>query len=393
MARDWRMAKASFRGAEFYCDGEQLRAGRRKVIHEYPGSEDYDVEDMGAAAGRFTITAYFLSETSDTEGAAFVAALNQSDAADLIIPIWGLIRCSAQDWSRDWSKERLNYVGIQVTFIDESTGAGAQAPQGLGERIIAGMLASAPSVIGGAVSNLFAGVSVTSYARTDASVFMEDGLALIETVRSSVAISDKVSVKARDAIETLGGEIVDYAMVDVGAWYASALTALDDVVTDSDPSAAAATLVDAAALAINYVPTDDNVVTPPAASCAIALAVATAMEAIRLIATATYTNRQDAIRARAKIASIANPVLPLCGALGPDAADALFDVWGKAADQLSNQIATLAPIVIIETPISMPSTILAYRLYGDPSRGAELVDRNKVGTPMLMPSIFEAPST
>jgi prophage DNA circulation protein len=57
---------------------------------------------------------------------------------------------------------------------------------------------------------------------------------------------------------------------------------------------------------------------------------------------------------------------------------------------LSQTAAERAPAVRVETGVSLPSTLLAYDLYGDAGRAEALVDRNRVATSLVMPVSFEA---
>ena len=103
-----------------------------------------------------------------------------------------------------------------------------------------------------------------------------------------------------------------------------------------------------------------------------------------------YRDRKAAQAERARIASSAGAITALYDALGPDAMSALDAMFGMAAKYLSERIPNLAPVVIVETGVSLPSNVLAYRLYGDPNRAQELVDRNAVATPAIMPTKIEA---
>ena len=78
MARDWRWSQASFDGASFYVDASRIPGRRRIVTHEYPGSETHDNEDLGRDADRYEVTAYFVSETADSD---FAAPRSRSRAA------------------------------------------------------------------------------------------------------------------------------------------------------------------------------------------------------------------------------------------------------------------------------------------------------------------------
>ncbi len=235
--------------------------------------------------------------------------------------------------------------------------------------------------------------------RADAFAAMTDMAAFVETVRQSLVLADKVSATAAAAIAALASNIESYAhgsgSAGPGAFVIGMLNVLDDIMVGADPDTAAATMVDAASAAVANVPAglvaqlDQD---QAGAAIWVATAVAGSMQAIRMVATATYTDRPAAIAARTTIQGIAELVLPVLGVLGDDATGAFTDLWGAALDQLTVVILDLAPIALYQTNQSLPSCILAYRLYGDPSRAAQLVALNKVGTPLLMPLIFEAPT-
>lgn len=104
-----------------------------------------------------------------------------------------------------------------------------------------------------------------------------------------------------------------------------------------------------------------------------------------------YPSSQDAAVAREQLLARAALAYDLAG---PGLSDAVFGyltaLVGEAALQLSRTAADRAPLVRVETGLSLPSTLVAWQLYRDPSRAAEIVARNKAATPALMPTAFEA---
>ena len=108
-------------------------------------------------------------------------------------------------------------------------------------------------------------------------------------------------------------------------------------------------------------------------------------------ARAEFPARRDAQAARAAIRGAAEPVLiAVADALGADAYAWLAGATGEAAIRLSRQAADRAPLVRVEFGVSLPSVAAAYALYGDANRAIEIVDRNRVSTPFVMPAKFEA---
>ena len=104
-----------------------------------------------------------------------------------------------------------------------------------------------------------------------------------------------------------------------------------------------------------------------------------------------YRSRQDASAARAVLAAKAQAAYQQIGtSFGYEVLDWTVRLIGAAVVELSAIAARRAPIVRVETGQSLPSALLAFDLYGDPSRGQEVADRNRSGTSMIMPVRFEA---
>jgi len=143
---------------------------------------------------------------------------------------------------------------------------------------------------------------------------------------------------------------------------------------------------DAAALiaALETLPTSDSV------TVAAATTLALAMHAIAA-ARADYSDRPAAASARTLLAARADVAYGLIGEdLGPQALMWVTGLVGRAVRIISDELASLVPLVRVETALSMPASVLAFQLYGDASRGEELVARNGVLTPLVMPKLIEA---
>lgn len=110
-------------------------------------------------------------------------------------------------------------------------------------------------------------------------------------------------------------------------------------------------------------------------------------------ARASWISRPQARDGRDRIASAGDTALSVVSAMGANGVD--LYVWLSALTNIavrlvSDQAADAVPVVRVETGISLPSTFLAYQLYGDAVRAAGLVEIAGVSTPMLMPSAFNA---
>lgn len=134
-------------------------------------------------------------------------------------------------------------------------------------------------------------------------------------------------------------------------------------------------------------PADVGAATGDAFAVLIAVALAIAVPRI------DWPSRPAARTARAQLATAADAALSVASGLGADGVD--LYVWldgltSVAIRIVSDIAANAVPVVRIETGMSLPSTVLAYQLYGDAARSEGLVDVARSMTPMLMPSAFEA---
>lgn len=124
----------------------------------------------------------------------------------------------------------------------------------------------------------------------------------------------------------------------------------------------------------------------PDATTSVLCLVAACFAAVR----ADYRARQDAARQRDAIGRRAEAAYALAAVAGPDMLGWLVALVGETVTQLSVTAANRAPLVRVATMLSLPSSLIAWQLYGDPTRAGELVDRNSVATPMVMPAEIEA---
>ncbi|MAU95441.1 MAG: hypothetical protein CMP81_06075 [Fulvimarina sp.] len=109
---------------------------------------------------------------------------------------------------------------------------------------------------------------------------------------------------------------------------------------------------------------------------------------------ADFESRRDAVAARTLLAARADADYgPIATAFGADVLEWILSLVGTAIKQISALAADKSSVVRVETNLSLPASVIAWELYGDPTRGAELVRRNRVSTAMLMPVSIEALSS
>lgn len=139
----------------------------------------------------------------------------------------------------------------------------------------------------------------------------------------------------------------------------------------------------------------DRIVAPAAATgetaqaFAILVAIGVAIAGCR----AEWPSRPAARRARSRVSSSGDLGAAAAGTLGGDGADLyawLTAVTAISCRLISDIAADAAPVIKIKTGISLPSTVLAYQIYGDATRAGAMVDMAGSATPMVMPTMFDA---
>lgn len=112
-----RLVGASFRGVDFLTESHETRFGRRLVVHELPGAEDPEVEDLGAKAWDGKLSAYFVGPDYDLTRDEFLALLNQPGPDWLTHPWLGDMWVRARDWSVHESNDKGGYCLISIDFV------------------------------------------------------------------------------------------------------------------------------------------------------------------------------------------------------------------------------------------------------------------------------------
>ncbi len=112
-----RMSKASFRGFEFLTESHSADYGRRLAVHEFPGGEQEESQDLGAKSPGWKLNAYFVGPDYDLERNALMAKLAEPGADWLTHPWLGLLWVRAHKWSLSESNKEGGYCTLTIEFV------------------------------------------------------------------------------------------------------------------------------------------------------------------------------------------------------------------------------------------------------------------------------------
>ncbi|WP_201829548.1 hypothetical protein [Microvirga zambiensis] len=218
----------------------------------------------------------------------------------------------------------------------------------------------------------------------------------VESLRTGLTLDADVAADIATRIARTRAGLVGAVLVST---IANAVGDLCDIIRDmgseADPAEVEGLGAAAIPLLTNAIPaTSSPAVTLASdfARAAVACVEAAVMAEVAVaVAERSYMDRPSAQAASGRLANLADASLErIAENGGEDVWRAASDAVRQAIDYLGRGALDLKPVVLVEAMRSFPATVLAWRLYGDPERAEELVERNSCTTPLFMPTSLEA---
>lgn len=417
--RDSYTEQGKFRDATFYLAKDDAEFGRRTVKKEFPGLDNPKMEDIARATRAFSLEMFVIGEDYDAQRDALIAALETAGPGELVHPYWGTMTVSIDGPARiSQSTKEGGIARITAKFVktnEELKRVKRDATADVVTVSAADVQAAMQAQFGTAFTVINAIASVASDARqlvqdvTDAVAEVQEKIAaVIGLVDDATDAIEDVREAITDAIDT-AGDILRSPLV-----LAAKLTVMYDAVV-----AGIASIGDAfdAAIAIfggeDSVPAEGNII---AARTQVDVMRSTVVD-LQAIVDAVFpalpsgdaqqnsikrTNQEELGRLikAAVVTAVANNVVLLTfesfdqaqdmrdvitagiddlladsgladGVYGP-----LCDLRAALCDHLA-QVANSLPELVDYTPnVTLPALVLAYQIYGDSTRDADLLARN-----------------
>ncbi len=428
---------ASFRGAPFFVASDKGEYGRRGIIHEYPMRDDPYIEDMGQKATKFTVSGYLAGDDWISQKDALVAACTAFGPALLMLPTEAPVPVVCLNLSVSRSKDECGFYGLSLDFV-VAKNFGLPSIFGVFESLIGAIFFEAIPALTTMFDHAYSGDNVAQYATERQSDRITDfASTAISIVESNPTINDELASDAVRASIALYQNAEDYVAPDpvqsvTFAAQPEAASIIRRIETDTgytqigdagvDITNGASTIVPLVAYILNSIAnamTPEDVVTAftPLAQWGYEVAPAEPVtgtvvsrsdsadytnsvmigSVVRLfaliklaqaISAIDFKDRASALQARATIVELFNTQIALLEE------DEVVNVVVKARDcavrSVSQKMANIVPLLMINAPESRPSLYWAGRLYEDASRAEELADRNHATLPAFMPPYFEA---
>ncbi len=422
---------ASWRGVPFAVLGGSLKIGRRQVVHEYPDRDTVWVEDMGRATRRISLLGFLVDGTvlkGDViaQRARMLAAceskgdgLGRSSKGQLVHPTLGNVTVSLMDAEIVERWDAAGYFEIRFIFIEAgarvfpavvtSTGddvrdaADAADAGALGQfkAKVDGALAKGAAVAAAAVETAAPWINTARGLVNDASSLYRTATRLqgpfgrfaaganlgflsnplptpsdlvLDDLIALGAAQRKATDAAADALET-AGTLLAPGNTDA---FGEAVQALADDVKASaaDPADALRVLTTLGEFEITPIEATAPVgvaVGLMQAGCADLFRRAAVVALARAAADYRPSSYEDAARVRTAVAALLEREIVAAGDQGEDDAyTSLRELLAATVRDLTTRGADLARMETFTMGTTLPSLVLAQRLYRDPTREPEL---------------------
>lgn len=388
-----RLKPASFRGVSFYAPGRGGEGGRRLVMNEYPDRDDPWVEDLGRRGRIYRFDGYVIGKDFDKARDALIEACEKKGEATLVHPTYGslTVQCERYSWSE--ADEEGGMCRFSFSFFESGANNYPSAEVDTVANV-SSVVGSAYSDFETAFSDVFEVVNVPAFILQTAADQLSDLVALISGLRQGPIDALLTLNTARSTIARILGDVFDDPATFV-------LGSLPEIVrkvvsgfsaASSDSSVAMAGLRQICDYGNSLAPDDSSTAARAIeAQNTVALGALIARTALAeqalVAASMSFDAYDDAAALRTRLTGDIGAAATVAGDSGDGTGfQALKKLSRSVSLDLTARGASLARIVTYRRNVSLPAVVLAHQLYGDASRGVDLVARNKVPFGLFMPA-------
>lgn len=374
----WRdkMRAAKFRAVEFYVESSDGSGGRRSVVHEYPQRDKPFVEDLGLKARGFTLDAYVIGDDYLNKRNALLAALESDEGpGELAHPYVGTRRVAVISYRYRESKDEGGMCRFQIEFVEtDATPLQPTAVQNPAAKVatsvtIAKTAAASdfktkylPGALLTSLSDSLVSASQTINAQSNNFGMSAQAVAGLQQNLAMFAASAASNVSSPDAVLNAVSNLFDFIT-------GSTLAAIQ-AIFGFNPG-------------VRPPATTSNRVREQANFDAIQNLIKnrTVIKGVELAPSQPFASYQEAVAHR-------DALVDMLDSQADGAGDALYPALLQLRADLVKAVPgedSDLPYLTTYTPVvTLPSLVIAHKLYGNLDREADLLARNKVNNPVFV---------
>ena len=118
MGRFDNLRPASFRGVEFHVRSNEMEAGRRVTVHEYPQRDIPWAEDLGRAARSLTFSGFVVGDDYMDKAKRLLTAMEEAGPGTLIHPWLGTLNVTPKEPARISFPGGLGVAEFSLSFTE-----------------------------------------------------------------------------------------------------------------------------------------------------------------------------------------------------------------------------------------------------------------------------------
>lgn len=386
---------ASFRGVNFYVHSADTKGGRTIVTHEVPGSERRPFkEDLGSSGRSHSVEAYVYGDDYRAELRQLLDALDQPGPGELNHPFIGVASCVVDgDFSVRQSGDEGGFAVVSVTFAETAPAMPAPAAVATDARAalaatVKSTRAAAAVAFGAQAQAMLAdGITGTSFyagAQLVGQLGSQLQLALGTVAVPGVLLArfQRLVAVPRVRPESFVSNPAGYFPGVVESLFGGITASLMDPLSlVPSPVALVLSLYDeVSSLGAGTDADEETQAMGPVLTLLVQREVLCA--AAELLPLQAFESYDSALVGRQAVIDAINRH---AAAAGDDTYADFVDLRGAVARAVPAADSSLPRLQRYTPPQGAPSLVIAHRLYGDVAAEADLVARNRLPNPAMVP--------
>ena len=395
------LRRASFRGVPFEVTSSNLSIGRRTQTFEYPQRDDPFTEDMGRSKRTIRITAFVVGYDYIARMKRLIAACEKPGSGRLIHPWLGSMEVTPTDLSAPVF-ESNRVASVSLTFVESGK---LQYPNALLD--VGAKCLSAAQLLVNAEFDEF----VKTFDLTGAQDFVKEAVGLdlqgifnsetVQSVCDAFDLADELATLSHDVITLAegGADALFNRVLDTYGLqgFASTVHAWTDVSHRFRSLTQSSELNSAKPQAVASRTTSERIEKANAAGQAMIRGLSVANMVVAASEIGTSNDRLDAstpvqTAPYDDLIAVRNEILEAIDEeslkISSDPIyEALCESRSAVYEAITQRAENQARLVSFKPSSVQPALVLAYDYYGDASREAEIVGRNKIRHSGFVPAV------
>lgn len=395
------LRRASFRGVPFEVTSSNLSVGRRTQTFEYPQRDDPSTEDMGRSKRTIRITAFVAGYDYIARMKRLIAACEKPGSGRLIHPWLGSMEVTPTDLSAPVF-ESNRVASVSLTFVESGK---LQYPNALLD--VGAKCLSAAQMLVNAEFDEF----VRTFDLSGAQDFVKEAVGLdlqgilnsetVQSVCDAFDLADELATLSHDVITLAegGADALFNRVLDTYGLqgFASTVHAWTDVSPRFRSLTQSSELNSAKPQAVASRTTSERIEKANAASQAMIRGLSVANMVVAASEIGTSNDRLDAstpvqTAPYDDLIAVRNEILEAIDEESLKVSsdpiyEALCESRSAVYEAITQRAENQARLVSFKPSSVQPALVLAYDYYGDASREAEIVGRNKIRHSGFVPAV------